>query len=445
MLTQEEYMDLLELRRQGLTVAEIAQQLGYHRTTIGKWLKAGGPPSKRATGPERVVLGEGWKARIDQMLAAQPALLATSIYDLIVAEGFTGSYPTVVRYVRSRRGPRFRSAAQVSLPIETAPGQEAQFDWTDCSGQAGAWGWPGPLWCFGAILCWSRWRLWWFTVCADREHTFEGLVRFFEAVGGVPRIGRTDRMGALGRSQGKRFVLHPPAREFARHHGIVIAPCQAGDAKRKGKVERPFRQLKEGFLPELGVSGPPADLADLNARAQAWLERRVHAVAHRITGVPPTQRLETERQLLAPLPSTRFDTAYVEPRRVHTAIPLITYGGVRYSVPVRCLGQTVEVRREVTDQRLVVRWAGVVVATHHLRPSGADDVWDPTHHAEAVHAALTGATGRHLHPVPPTPNTPDDRPDDRDAVRLELAGDYEVETPDLAVYGHGCECAGWSS
>ncbi|MFN2555309.1 MAG: hypothetical protein ABR592_00290 [Nitriliruptorales bacterium] len=111
------------------------------------------------------------------------------------------------------------------------------------------------------ILCWSRWRRWWFTTAADREHTFEGLVCFFEAAGGVVRIGRTDRMGALGRSQGKRFVLHSPVREFARHHGMVIAACQAGDAKRKGQVERPFRQLKEGFLPELSVTGPPRDPA----------------------------------------------------------------------------------------------------------------------------------------------------------------------------------------
>ena len=35
------------------------------------------------------------------------------------------------------------------------------------------------------ILCWSRWRLWWFTTSVDREHTFEGIVRFFEAAGGV--------------------------------------------------------------------------------------------------------------------------------------------------------------------------------------------------------------------------------------------------------------------
>ncbi len=30
MLTQEEYMDVLSLHRQGFTISEIAEQLGYH-------------------------------------------------------------------------------------------------------------------------------------------------------------------------------------------------------------------------------------------------------------------------------------------------------------------------------------------------------------------------------------------------------------------------------
>src|SRR5881392_3623194 len=34
----------------------------------------------------------------------------------------------------------------------------------------------------------------------DREHTFEGIARFFDAVGGIPAANRTDRMGVLGRS-----------------------------------------------------------------------------------------------------------------------------------------------------------------------------------------------------------------------------------------------------
>ena len=146
--------------------------------------------------------------------------------------------------------------------------------------QAAAWSQRvglGPvLWCFGMILCWSRWRLWWFTTSVDREHTFEGMVRFFDAAGGVPQLCRTDRMGALGQSQGRRFKLHPPTLEFARHHGTEIKACQAGDAKRKGKIERPFRDLSESFLEELVVTGVPDDIDALNARARVWVGERVH-------------------------------------------------------------------------------------------------------------------------------------------------------------------------
>ena len=71
------------------------------------------------------------------------------------------------------------------------------------------------------------------------------FVRFFEAAGGVPQLCRTDRIGAIEQSQGRRFKLHPPTLEFVRHHGTGIKSCQAGDAKREGKIERPFRDLSE--------------------------------------------------------------------------------------------------------------------------------------------------------------------------------------------------------
>ena len=76
-------------------------------------------------------------------------------------------------------------------------------------------------------------------------------------------------MGALGTSQGRRFGLHPPTLDFASHHGTEITACQARDAKRKGKIERPFRGLEASFLEELAVLGPPASITELNPRPTA--------------------------------------------------------------------------------------------------------------------------------------------------------------------------------
>ena len=223
-------------------------------------------------------------------------------------------------------------------------------------------------------------RIWWFAPSIDREHTFEGLVRFFERVGGVPKVAAAPTgWGRSAQSQGRRFTLHPPAAEFAQFHGTEIRACQARDAKRKGKVERPFRDVKERFLEECAATGAPKSLAELNERAGS-VDRRAHPrpdpPGH---GRGPGERFAIEAPMLAPLPRRRFDTAYVEARRVHVAIPQIEWRGVRYSVPPHCLGQKVEVRHEVDSSTIEIRWAGEVVGRHTVADPTTGEVWDAGH------------------------------------------------------------------
>lgn len=248
-------------------------------------------------------------------------------------------------------------------------------------------------------------------------------------------------MGALGRSQGRRFVLHPPTLGFAAHHATQVTSCKARDAKRKGKVERPFRQLQETFLPEVELDGIPADLADLNRRAEQWLAARVHQLPSRSTGEPPAGRLAVEQAFLSPLPRVRFDTDYVETRRVHNIVPFISLDGGRYSVPPEVLGQLVEVRRAVDAREFTVRWAGRPVITHQLCDDpGREIVWDPAHRAavEAIALADRPPPIRHLHVVPAAAATGDQH----EFTQLELpGGDYDVDTPDLERYGVGGELA----
>jgi hypothetical protein len=311
-----------------------------------------------------------------------------------------------------------------SVPIVTAPGEEAQFDFTTVASFSTRWG-LGEVQMFQGILSWSRVRLWWFTTRCDQEHTFEGLVRTFERVGGVPRICRTDRMGALGTSQGRRFKLHPPTIAFANAHGTEIRACQARDAKRKGKVERPFRTTKERFLAECDALGPPSTIAELNDRAQRWLDERVHPRRHRGHGEVPAERLVVEQALLGALPRRRYDTAYVETRRVHINLPFIEWRAVRYSVPVSCLGQRVEVRQEVDATEIEIRWAGEAVARHRVAEGAQKEVWDAAHFSAAQASALS-AHRRHLAVVA---SEPVEAP-----VRLEVDGDYDVAPLDLQRY-----------
>ncbi|HEX9314903.1 MAG TPA: IS21 family transposase [Actinomycetota bacterium] len=435
MMTEEEYMDVVALARQGWKITEIAQAVGHHPATVSNWLKNGGPPPKRQTDPALLVVNEYWASRITEILKANSNLLGTSVERLLRAEGFDGSYPTLVRHLRETRGVRRHRDAAVSVPIETAAGEEFQFDWSDCCEWGRAWG-LGELHCFGAILCWSRHRHWWFAPSVDRPHTFEGLVRFFEDAGGVAGIGRTDRMGALGVTRGKTFRFVPEALQFAAAHGFGFKACATGDAKRKGKIERPFRELKSSLMEELVAVGPPRSIAELNTRAAAWLAAEIHTRPHRVTGIPPALRLEAERPLLAPLPRIRYDTARVEPRRVGAPVPLVEVDAVSYSVPPSLVGATVEVRLPVDAGRLEVRALGSVVATHALAPPGSPPVWDPAHRKAAEAMALAPHARPRLRVVTGGESQPQ--------ALLELGdGDYEVEVPNLAWYGLGdgaCGC-----
>jgi hypothetical protein len=124
--------------------------------------------------------------------------------------------------------------------------------------------------------------------------------------------------------------------------------------------------LQETFLPEVEFADIPASVDELNLRAAAWLIERVHAVPSRSTGVLPVMRLELERPFLFALPHTRFDTDYVETRRVHTSFPFIVIDNIRYSVASKPLGQLVEIRRPVDAERIEIRWAGERIATHPI-------------------------------------------------------------------------------
>jgi len=426
MMTQEEFMNVQALHAAGWTIRQIAEHVGYHPATVSGWLRNGGPPPTRQAPAADAVIDERWQARIAGLLQQNARLQASSIMRVIGAEGFEGSYPTLTRHLRSVRGPSRGApgSALVTVPIDTGPGEEFQFDWSDCNRWARRWGWDHELHCFGTALCWSRIKRWWFATSIDQPHTLEGLAGFFDTVDGVPAVGRTDRMGQLGRSRGKTFVWHPIALEFARHYGFALKACDGGDAKRKGKIERPFRDLKAGFLAEMDLD-PPADIDELNRRAEAWLARYAHAVTHRTTKVRPDERFVIEQPLLGRLPRMRFDTARREPRRVGR-VPMIEWDAVFYSAPPAVVGAVIEARQPVASSVLELRFAGRLVAVHRIVAAGSEPQWLPEHRA-ATEAIALGRHDRHLRPVADVTQRP--------VVGLDLGdGDYDVDAPDLAAF-----------
>jgi hypothetical protein len=70
------------------------------------------------------VIDEHWAAEIAGLLRNAPRLLAASVFELMVANCYDGSYVGVARHVNTVRGPRFSAAPAASTRIVTAPGEE---------------------------------------------------------------------------------------------------------------------------------------------------------------------------------------------------------------------------------------------------------------------------------------------------------------------------------
>lgn len=86
-------MDVVALARHGWTITQIAEAVGRHPVTVGKWLKKGGPPAKREVDPAMLVIDERWADCITEILKANPNLLGTSVDRLLRAEASRAATP----------------------------------------------------------------------------------------------------------------------------------------------------------------------------------------------------------------------------------------------------------------------------------------------------------------------------------------------------------------
>ena len=122
----------------------------------------------------------------------------------------------------------------------------------------------------------------------------------FAAIGGVPNEILYDRMktAVIGEAGGS-IVYNRALVDFARHYGYQPKACRPYRAKTKGKVERPYRYIREDFF----LARSFRNLDDLNAQLGYWLDSvanpRVPAVSDLLREIRP-----------APLPTfeVRFET-----------------------------------------------------------------------------------------------------------------------------------------
>lgn len=291
----------------------------------------------------------------------QGRISAKRLLPVATAAGYTGSARNFRRLVAEEKEAWRTEHHRGRRPAVWTPGDMLVIDWGEI----------GPLFVFCAVLAWSRWRFVFFADNLGAESTFAALAACFEELGGVPKTVLSDRMGCLKGGTVAGVVVPTPAYvRFAAHYGFAPDFCEGYDPQSKGIVENLVGYVKSDLMipADLTVS----DLTAANTAGREWCVE-VNASVHSEIVAVPAERLITERELLAPLPSLRPRGGKVVVRKVDR-LSCVRFGSARYSVPTRHIAKQVEVR--VADGQLEVVLLGAVVAQHAVVAPGEASIND---------------------------------------------------------------------
>ena len=160
------------------------------------------------------------------------------------------------------------------------------------------------VWLFSLVLGYSR-LLWArFVLHQDLQTVLRCHLAAFAALDGVPRQILYDRMKtAVGSEDAEGHIVYNRALvDFARHHGFHPRACRPYRAKTKGKVERPYRYIREDFF----LARSFQNLDDLNAQLRHWLDTVANPRVRTTTGRVVAEAFAEEQPQLQPLPLVPF-------------------------------------------------------------------------------------------------------------------------------------------
>lgn len=371
MLSKGDWMDIKAQKEQGVYQKDIAASLGVHPKTIRRALKRGGPPSGRRPRPRWHKL-EPYKGLIDQLLA-EGVRNGVVIYRILREQGYPGKYTVVSDWLRPRRAAR---PSRATVRFETEPGRQLQSDWGELWTLVG--GKQTKVHCIVNTPGYSRRFHFWCTDSEDAEHTYEGIIRTFEYLGGVTKEVLVDNQKAvvIKNRIRDRGVFNERFLDMAAHYGFIPRACRPSRAQTKGKDERMVGYVKHNFFERYRSF---ESFTHMNALAELWLAQEVDLRLHGTVKEIVAERFKREAPSLGPLPTVRYDTSYLE-RRVAAWDSYVDVRGNRYSVPDRLRGKMVSVRITLDGLLSVFDDNGEKVLECRLQPVSAGWVTVPSHH-----------------------------------------------------------------
>jgi len=347
------------------SVRHIARELHVHRRMVRQALSAAIPPARKQSVRSTNKLTPAIKYLIDAWLQSdrhapkKQRHTAKRIYTRLTEEcGFTGSEHTIRRHVGQRK--RILGLTQVAfIPQVHAPGIEAEVDWYEATVNLA--GKLTKINFFQMRACHSGREFNMAFFRQTQQAFLQGHVCAFNYFGGVFKSIRYDNLTSAvkkvlsgrKRIETERFIT---LRSHYLFEAIFCLPGLPG-AHEKGGVEGGVGRFRRNHL----VPIPCVDsLEALNTALLSYCAQDdLRTIAGKSCSI--AEQWQQEQPQLMALPDKLFETDEVVLARVNKK----SYVRIKtndYSVPVRHVGQQVEVR--IGCNTLMIYHAGKQIATH---------------------------------------------------------------------------------
>ena len=372
MVTLGEIVMIQNLKSEGLSISQIAARTGLDRKTVRKYLDRGleapvyGPRQPR----ERVIAP--YEAYLRGRITNFPDLSGKRLFREIKSQGYKGGYTAVTDFLREARPPQ---QASFERRFETPPGQQAQVDFAEFKVEfTDEPGVMRKVWLFSMVLGHSRWLWGRFTASQDLQTVLRCHISAFAAMGGAPAEVLYDRMktAVIGEDADGVVTYNTSLVALLNHYGSLPKACRPYRAKTKGKVERPFRYIRQDFF----LARTFRNLDDLNAQFEAWRTEIANPRRHATTGRIVDEAFAEEQPALKSLPVIAYNAVLTVERRVsHEG--MVSVAGNYYSVPDTTRRRKVEVQHHPSELRIYED--GELVATHPVLDGKNQRRVDPRH------------------------------------------------------------------
>jgi transposase len=362
-------------------IAQIVRDTGHCRQTVQRAIEDSPRKLYQMKVKRAAPKFKPFQAHVEQLLRQNESLPPKQrytihrMYEILREAGYQGCESRIGQFCAEWH--QHPSRAELFLPLEYDPGQDAQCDWGTAVAIIG--GRRQTIHVFVLRLCYSR-RTFVMAFPTEQQESFlYAHVQAFHHFGGIPHRISYDNLATAVKLVFAKGQAHRQRQEnstfvaFRSHYLFTSHFCTPGQGHEKGQVEHSVGYTRRQFL----VPIPHA--ASFVALNQYLRERCLQQDERKVRGKHLTigQAWEHERSLLRRLPAFDF-ACYQRITARLTPYSQVVFETNRYSVPVR------QARHEVTVNAYpfqVEIWDREHLLAQHPRCYEREqDVFDPLHY-----------------------------------------------------------------